>query len=370
MIRVLQCVNNMHRAGLETMIMNYYRNVDRTKVQFDFLTHRIYRSDYDDEIEKLGGRVYYAPRLYPHNYIKYFKWMKIFFKEHPEYQIIHSHIDTMSYLPLLAGKKSNIPVRIAHSHSTSIDIDLKYFIKQYYRSKINSVVTERLACGEDAGKFLFGSRKFTVIPNAVDASSFYYDINVRNKKREELGIINEFVVGHVGRICYPKNHRFIVDIFKEVLKIDSKSILLIIGDGEKEEEIKRYVNELNLSNNIRFLGNRSDVSELYQAMDVFILPSLFEGIPLAGVEAQFADLPCFFSNKVPTEVKFSEKAQFVRLEDSANIWAEKIISCKELTRCRDRSDIIDSYYDIKKVYKILEEYYLSFEDVGKGGGDL
>lgn len=138
-MRILQVVNDMHRAGLETMLMNYYRNIDRTKIQFDFLTHRPYKSDYDDEILSLGGRMYYAPRLYPQNYIQYFRWMDKFFEEHLEYQIMHSHIDSMSYLPLLAAKRANVPVRIAHSHNTSIDRDLKYPLKQLFRTRITKV---------------------------------------------------------------------------------------------------------------------------------------------------------------------------------------------------------------------------------------
>lgn len=366
MIRVLQCVNDMHRAGLETMLMNYYRNIDRDKIQFDFLTHRPNRSDYDDEIESLGGKVYYAPRLYPQNYLEYFKWMKQFFKDHTEYKIIHSHIDAMSYLPLLAAKNSNIPVRIAHSHSTSIDKDFKYILKQYFRFKINSVATERLSCGEEAGKFLFRDKHFDIIPNAVDASKFYYNQEMRKFKREKLGITDEFVIGHVGRISYPKNHKFLIDIFQEVLKIEPNSILLIVGVGEKEDEIKQYVKSLNLNDNVRFLGNRSDVSELYQAMDVFVLPSLFEGVPLVGVEAQFSDLPCYFSDKVPVEVKFNKKAQFVSLEETATTWAKKIIECKCFERSNSRCDIVNSHYDIKVAHKVLEDYYLSLLEDGKG----
>ena len=147
MIRILQCVNNMHRAGLETMLMNYYRNIDRDQIQFDFLTHRPERGDYDDEIEQLGGRVYYAPRLYPQNYPAYFAYMKRFFAEHPEYRIVHSHIDSMSYLPLLAAKKAGIPIRIAHSHNTSLDRDFKYLLKQYFRKRIPSVANVHLTCG-------------------------------------------------------------------------------------------------------------------------------------------------------------------------------------------------------------------------------
>ncbi len=365
MIRILQCVNDMHRAGLETMLMNYYRNIDRTQIQFDFLTHRPERSDYDDEIESLGGKVYYAPRLYPQNIPNYFKWMKQFFKEHPEYKIMHSHIDSMSYLPLLAGKKNNIPVRIAHSHSTSIDKDFKYALKQYYRLRINSAATNRLSCGDEAAKFLFRGKTFDIVPNAFEASKFYFNESVRKEKRKELGLTDEFVVGHVGRLCYPKNHRFLVDIFNEVLKIDSKAVLLIIGTGEKTEEIKNYVSELGINKNVKFLGNRSDVAELYQAIDIFALPSLFEGVPLVGIEAQFADLPCLFSDKVPTEVQFSDKARFIPLEAGAKKWAEYVVKCKGFDRSSTSDDIVNSHYEIRVAHEILEDYYLKIIKEGK-----
>lgn len=358
MIRVLHCVNNMHRAGLETMLMNYYRNIDRTKIQFDFLTHRPERSDYDDEIESLGGKIYHAPRLYPQNYPAYFRWMKNFFEEHPEYEIVHSHIDAMSYLPLHAAKKAKVPVRIAHSHSTGIDKDFKYILKQLFRSRITSVANNFMSCGKVAGTFLFNDKEFEIIPNAVEAEKFYFDPVVRSDKRKELGVETRFVMGHIGRICYPKNHRFLVEIFNEVFKVDSSAILLIIGVGEKEEEIRQYVSELNLNDSVLFLGNRHDVTELYQAMDVFVLPSLFEGVPLVGVEAQFSNLPCFFSNKVPTEVKFNEKTQFISLDSSAEIWAKRIVDCKGLDRASGVEDILISHYDIKIAHNILENHYL------------
>lgn len=358
MIRILQCVNDMHRAGLETMLMNYYRNIDRTKIQFDFLTHRPYRSDYDDEIEKMGGKVYYAPRLYPQNYPNYFKWMKNFFKEHPEYKIVHSHIDTMSYLPLLAAKKAGVPIRIAHSHNTSLDRDFKYLLKQYFRLKINSVCTHRLACGEEAGKFLFGNRSFKVIPNAIDAEKFYFNEELRNKKREELGIKSEFVIGHVGRLSYQKNHKFLIEIFKELLKTEPESLLLLVGVGEKEQEIRNQVEDLGIDDKVRFLGNRSDVNELYQAMDVFVMPSFFEGIPVVGVEAQFAGLPCIFSDKVPEEVKFSSKTNFISLNSSVVDWVTSIKEKMQMDRFMSNFDLCNNDYNIKSAHSILEEIYL------------
>lgn len=296
MIRILQCVNDMHRAGLETMLMNYYRNIDREKIQFDFLTHRPQRSDYDDEIESLGGKIYYAPRLYPQNYPKYFKWMKQFFSEHPEYKIIHSHIDAMSYLPLKAAKKANIPVRIAHSHNTAIDRDFKYLLKTYFRFKLPKVANYYCACGKEAGEFLFPGKEYMYVPNAIEIDRFLFNENVRMKKRRELGIKDEIVIGHIGRMSYQKNHKYLIDVFAEILKKRNDSILLLIGVGEKLDDIKKYVEKLGLSEQVRFLGNRADVDELYQAMDVFVMPSLFEGLPVVGVEAQFSGLSCIFSD--------------------------------------------------------------------------
>lgn len=363
MIRILQCVNDMHRAGLETMLMNYYRSIDREKIQFDFLTHRPERSDYDDEIESLGGKIYYAPRLYPQNYPAYFSYMRDFFKNHPEYQIMHSHIDSMSYLPLLAGKKAGVPVRIAHSHNTSIDKDFKYPLKQYFRFRITSAANHYLACGEEAGKYLFGNKEFKVIPNAVDASKFYFNELVRQNKRKELGYTKEFVIGHVGRISYQKNHKFLIEIFNELQKLETNAVLMLVGVGEKEPEIREQVKRLKLEEKVRFLGNRSDVNELYQAMDMFVLPSLFEGIPVVGIEAQFADLPCIFSDKIPKEVCFSKKSRFLGLDKRPLEWADTILEYKGIKRSSTNTDILNSHYDIKAAHNILEAYYMKIGEI-------
>lgn len=361
MIRILQCVNTMDRAGLETMLMNYYRNIDRNQIQFDFLTHRPTAGEYDEEIRQLGGHIYHAPRLYPQNYPAYFKWMRNFFAEHPEYKIVHSHIDAMSYLPLLAAKKNNIPIRIAHSHSTSIDKDIKYMLKQCYRRGLNRVATHRFACGEKAGEFLFRDCDFQVIPNAVNASDFCFNAQKRADKRRELGLTDEFTIGHVGRFYYPKNHKFLIDIFYALIRLRADARLVLIGKGEKESEIRDYVAKLGLTDRVHFLGSRSDTSDLYQAMDVFVLPSLFEGIPLVGVEAQMADLPCFFSDAVPKEVMFSDKVQFMPLSQPVQQWAEQIVAVDQ-TRNSHRECISNSPYDIKNAHEKLVDRYLRLID--------
>lgn len=362
MIRILQCVNIMDRAGLETMLMNYYRNIDRTLIQFDFLTHRAEIGDYEKEIMDMGGRVYHAPRLYPQNYPTYFKWMKNFFTDHPEYTIVHSHIDSMSYLPLLAAKKAGVPVRIAHSHNTKIQMDLKYPLKQYFRYKINSVCNFRLACGQEAGRHLFGTRKFHVIPNAICANDFLFDDTIRREKRDEIGIKNELIIGHVGRFSYQKNHEFLIEIFNEILKLVPDTKLLLIGVGKKENQIKKQMSTLGIDDSIVFLGNRSDVNELYQAMDVFVMPSRFEGIPVVGIEAQFSSLPCVFSTGIPKETKFSENVRFIDLSKSSQEWAKNVIDLHAAYNKRRHTSKIESKYDIASAYKTLEDYYLKLEN--------
>lgn len=361
MIRILQCVNNMHRAGLETMLMNYYRNIDRDQIQFDFLTHRPERGDYDDEIEQLGGRVYYAPRLYPQNYPAYFAYMKRFFAEHPEYRIVHSHIDSMSYLPLLAAKKAGIPIRIAHSHNTSLDRDFKYLLKQYFRKRIPSVANVHLTCGVEAGEFLFGDRNAQVIPNAVDAEKFYFDPQLRQKTREQLNLQEEFVVGHVGRMTYQKNHKKLIEIFNALQQKKPRSKLILIGVGEKESEVRRQVQDLGLENKVLFLGKQTAVNELYQAMDVFVLPSFYEGIPVVGIEAQLADLPCFFSDTVSREAVFNSRTYYMSLQEPAEQWADAILRQSSQLRSAEREEIIGSCYNIKHAYKMLQDFYLSVD---------
>ena len=198
------------------------------------------------------------------NYPKYFKWMEQFFKDHPEYQIVHSHIDAMSYLPLKAAKKAGVPVRIAHSHSTSIDRDFKYPLKQFYRYRIGSVLTDEFSCGKAAGEFLFRNDQFTLIPNAVEAECFYYKESISQEMRQVLEISEQtFVMGHVGRISYPKNHRFLIDIFKALHKIVPNSVLLIVGTGDMEDEIRNYAKESGVNDAIRFLGNQNDTANVH-----------------------------------------------------------------------------------------------------------
>lgn len=362
MIRVLQCVNDMHRAGLETMLMNYFRNMDRNEVVFDFLSHRPWKADYDDEIAELGGRVYYAPRLYPQKYPAYFRFMRSFFNQHHEYQIVHSHIDAMSYLPLLAAKRAGVPTRIAHSHNTGIDPDLKYPLKMYFRHRLPDVATDYVACGAEAGKFLFGDRPFIVVPNAVDASLFAYNQEVRNRVRRQLQLGDRFVIGSVGRLTYQKNLPFLVNVFNELVKLYPGSVLLIIGGGEEESALKKRVEKYGISDRVLFLGVRSDVNELYQAMDVFVMPSRYEGLPVVGVEAQFAGLPCVFSDRITQEIKLSSRASFLSLSLPPQQWARHVLGLRGQGPSR-AIPLGCKAMDIRYAKDMLRDYYLE-----KGSG--
>lgn len=352
MIRILQVVNIMDRAGLENVLMNYYRNIDRTKVQFDFLTHRTEIGAYDAEIMEMGGRIYKAPRLYPQNYPQYFRFMKKFFQEHQEYKIVHSHIDAMSYLPLLAAKHADIPIRIAHSHSTNVEKDFKYILKQFFRHNINFVSTHCAACSNDAGRFLFGKRDCIVIPNALDINKFKFNAAIRENKRNEMNINDAYVIGHVGRFTYPKNHKFLLDVFEKIATRDKQAVLLLIGAGELLEKIKLEIENKKISNRVVILSNRDDVHELYQAMDMFAFPSLYEGLGLAAVEAQISGLPCIVSECVPKEAKISENIEFLNL--NVDDWVEMIMQKRNESI---RNEIYSEKYDIVKSAEKLEEFY-------------
>lgn len=358
MIRILQVVNIMDRAGLETMLMNYYRNIDRSKIQFDFLTHRKNDGSYDEEIKMLGGNVYHAPRLMPQSYPAYFKWMKNFFAEHPEYKIIHSHIDTMSFFPLLAAKQSNIPVRISHSHSSKLDKDFKLPIKYTAKIFLPRVANYYYACGHHAGNFLYKDKSFTIINNACDVKKFTFDSDKRTSIKKQFGIENKFIIGHVGRYCYIKNQLFILDIFNEFLSLDNNSMLILIGKGPDENKIRQKIKDLNLEDKVILLIDRNDVNELYNIMDVFVMPSLFEGLPVVAVEAQINGLKCFMSDKISDEVKITDTLEMLSLDKSAKEWADIIYNANCERNPYAVNQIKEKGYDISIESKKLMDYYI------------
>ncbi len=236
-IRILNLFTIMNRGGAETMVMNYYRKIDRTKVQFDFLVHREQKGAFDDEIKELGGKIYHICPIYPHNFSKYKRMAAQFLDEHPEYHIIHSHISELGYFMLKEAYKRNIPVRICHAHNTYYGWDLKMFVRIYFKLNIRKYVTHMFACSMDAGEWLFGKRnhdRIRVINNAIDTSLFQYKESVRENVRKELGIQGKFVIGNVGRFEKQKNHTFVIDVFKKICKKRDDAVLLLVGGGKIE----------------------------------------------------------------------------------------------------------------------------------------
>lgn len=357
-IRILQVVTHMERGGLETMLMNYYRNIDRDEVQFDFLTHRDTKAAYDDEIESLGGKIYHLPKLNPFSK-SYLNALDKFFKEHKEYQIVHCHQDCLSGVMLKVAKKNGVRFTIAHSHNANQDKNLKYLIKVFEKRKIPKYADKLFACGDEAGRWMFNTDNFEVLNNAIDTDLYTYNEEKAGKVKKEFGIENKFVVGHVGRFSTQKNHEFLIDVFNEVQKIKEDSVLMLVGDGDLRPEIEQKVRDLGLSEKVIFTGVRSDVNDLMQGMDVFLFPSLYEGLPVTMVEAQASGLKCIISDKVPLECKMTENVVVVKLEESPQKWAKEILKYEKYERQNTKEEIVKSNFDIKANAKYLQEFYLS-----------
>ncbi len=361
-IRVAHVMGKMVSGGVESVVMNYYKNIDKDKVQFDFIidedsTHIPY-----EEIESMGGRLFLVPPY--QNIHSYIKTLKNIFKSE-KYKIVHSHLNALSVFPLYAAKKSDVGIRIAHSHSTSNNKEWKKNImKNILRpfSKVNA--THYFCCSELAGRWLFGNKVYDnnevkLINNAINVDKFIYDEHIRNMIRSELNIEDKFVIGHVGRFVEQKNHTGLIDIFNEIYKIDQSTVLVLVGDGQLLEDIRDKVNSLNLIDVVKFLGVRSDIDKILQGIDVFLLPSLYEGLPVVGVEAQAAGNLCILSSDMTKETKILETTKFFDLSKGAKEWARFILDeYKNFKRKDTKQEIINSNFEIKSEAKKLQNEYL------------
>jgi len=354
----------MNRGGLETMIMNYYRKIDRSRVQFDFLTHRpeTEKKDFDEEIRSLGGKIYHISELNPFS-VRYRTQLKNFFLEHPEYKVIHVHQDCMSSVILKVAKKCGIKTRIAHCHSSSQDIDIKYIIKLFYKHQIATYATDLMACGKQAGAWIFGKNStFSILPNAIDTELFAYSESIRKCLRANLGLNErDIVIGHVGRFNKVKNHSFMIDLFKTIHDKNANYKMVFVGDGILLNESINKAEQLGLKPNrdIMFLGLRNDVPELMQAMDIFLLPSKYEGLPMSIVEAQTAGLRCYISDKVPKDCVLTNLVTQLNLGLPIERWADEIMNSCKVDRSQYKSAIIESGYDITRNAEFLENFYIS-----------
>lgn len=362
-IVVAQIMGKWVGGGVEAVIMNYYRNIDRTKIQFDFICDSDSTNIPYDEIKKLGGKVIICPPY--QKVLKYEKFLIDLFKKN-NYKIVHSNINALSVFPLRAAKKAGVPIRIAHSHSTTNKKEWKKnLMKQALRPFSKKYATNYFACSELAGRWLFGDRTFeqgkvTIINNAIDLDKFKYSKKIGKEKRKELGIKDDtLVIGHIGRFVAQKNHTFLIDIFNELHKKKKNSILLLIGQGPLMDEIKEKVEMIGISDSVKFLGQRGDVDELYQVFDVFCLPSLYEGLPVVGVEAQATGNLCILSDDMTKETKVLDTTEFLSLKQSAQEWADTILILLKTYKKHNTKDEISKYgFNIENEAKKLEKYYI------------
>ena len=366
-IHVLVLITVMDRAGAETMMMNYLRNIDRDKIQMDFLINRVGNADYQKEIESLGSKVYHMCPMYPGKFHQYKKEFRRFLREHPWYTIIHSHLEERSYFALKIAKEEGVPVRIAHAHSVPQGKNLKMLMRLYFRKRLGKYYTHAFSCGEKPAEWLFGTTEgVTIMKNAIDTEAFQYHEMIRKEIRQSLKIKeNQLVIGHIGRFIQEKNQLFLVEIFHEVNKQCPDSKLLLIGGGKPKaeikykEKVKKKVEETGLGSKVQFLGVREDIEKLMQGIDVLVMPSFSEGFPVTLVEAQSAGVPCVVSDAVSNQVNVTGEIQYKSLAEDSIEWANKILSMAGADTVREDmgEKVARSGLDIKENAKWLEAFY-------------
>ena len=342
--------------------MNTYRNIDRSKIQFDFIVHTQKPCAYDNEIRVLGGRVYNAlPRYTGFNHFEYVhKWQE-FFKEHPEYRLIHGHVRSTAAIYLYIAGKYGLTT-IAHTHNTSSGTGLACIARELLKYPIRYLADYMFACSEAAGEFTYGKgckKNYRVVKNAIDTDNFKYNEPVRAKLRAELALGESFLIGHVGRFEAQKNHTFIIDIFEQIVLRNKTAKLILIGAGELLEEIAMKAKNKGVLEKIIFTGVKPNVFEYLQAMDVILFPSLYEGLPVAIVESQAAGLPHVLSDSISDEIDMGMNLiEFISLDKPAEFWAERILRKQNFKRVTDIQKIIANGYDIQENARFLQEFYL------------
>ena len=363
-IRILMLFTIMNRGGAETMVMNYYRNIDRTKVQFDFMVHRKERGAYDDEIEAMGGKIYRMMPLHPFTFGKYQKQIAKFFDEHQEYKIIHGHCSESGYFVYKEAHKRGIPVIIAHAHNSHALLDAKWFFRTYFKHAMRKYITQVFTCGEEAAQWLVGEKlapSAILQRNSIDTQIYAYQEANRCQIRKELNLPPDTIlIGHVGRFNKQKNHAFLIDIFHAFVQQHPHAHLVFVGVGELIEEIREKVQKLQLTEQVHFLGVRSDVPKLLHAMDLFLFPSFMEGLSVSMVEAQCAGLPCVVSDTIPVEVSMSDLVSFLPLKAPISEWVKEMefMINRDVEREIYPSVITEAGYDIQKNAEWLQNYYL------------
>ena len=354
-IRVAQVMGYMNGGGVESVVMNYYRHIDREKVQFDFIVCEGSTLVPREEIERLGGRIFMIPGY--REMTRYLSTLVSLFK-HKGWNIVHSHVNSLSVFPLYAAKRAGIPVRIAHSHTTSgKDGLVRNAVKNGLCRFSRLYPTHLAACSENAAAWLFGKgQPCALFPNGIDINQFKEARERRSEFRTQLGLSQEdFILGHVGRFVKVKNHAFLIEVYAALRELIPNARLLLIGDGPLREDIQHKIEQLNLADGVIMLGQRTDVPYLLAAMDAFCLPSLYEGMPVVGIECQAAGVPALASTGITKELRMSSLVEFESLEEPPGTWARHILDLSSFPAKYFSS--MDKY-DIDRCAGLLCDYYL------------
>lgn len=330
-IRVLQVLGTTDLGGAESRVMDLYRNMDRERVQFDFAVHTEKKGFFDEEIETMGGRIYRMPRFLVYNWYAYRKAWRLFFSEHPDYACVHGHMTSTAaiYLPLASA--AGVPRTVAHARSAGVDSGIKGVLTRLLRRSLYKKTEYCLAASALAGEAVFGRYAAAqgivhVVPNAVQLQKYEYDPDKRAKMRARLSLEGKFTVGHVGRFSPMKNHGFLLEVFRAVCDRRPESVLLLLGTGSGIQEAKQKAQALGIADRVLFLGQKGNVQDYYQAMDFFLFPSLYEGLPGTVLEAQAAGLPCLLSDTITREVGVTDLVTYKSLSDGPQAWAEEVLN--------------------------------------------
>lgn len=370
-VRILHVLGGVSLGGAESRIMDLYRNMDRNGIQFDFLIHSDSGKErkpefYEEEIQKLGGRLYVLPKFKLYNYFSYLRAVKQFFHAHREFAVVQGHMTSTASIYLPVAKKSGIPLVAAHARSAGVDRGPKGILTKWLRRPLLKRADYCLACSREAGQAVFGraweqSGKAFVIPNAIEAGKYIYNDRIRKEIRDTLKIEGCYVLGHVGRFHYAKNHEFLLEIFSEVRKkmepAGTRAVLMLLGEGSGMEDIRRKAQELDIAEDVLFMGNKTDVENYYQAMDYFVFPSRFEGLPGTVAEAQAAGLRCIISDRITKEAGFSSLVYYESIDAPAAAWAEYIAGHAYYERKNMEQTVKRAGFDVREQAALMTEFY-------------
>lgn len=366
-IRVLQVVGRMDRGGIENMIMNLYRHIDRDKVQFDFLAHYGREAAFNDEIRAMGGRIYEMPALKDEEHVYYWRLfayiraLKRFFKEHKEYKIIHGHMTNTAAIYMPIARKNGVTCLISHSHNTHGKAELLGTVTDFLQKPIYKYATDFFACSEGAEHWfypqeLIDSGRVHILPNAVDAAKFRFNPEARERIRKELSLEGKTVIVCVARFRFEKNQSFLIDALEYMKKEHPDVVLVFAGDGPCEDEVKEKTGAHNLEENTRFLGARTDIPDILSASDAFALPSIFEGLPVTVIEAQANGLHCVVTEGLTDEMNVLNMVKYV--PHSPEKWAQALWQASQQQRLDTYEQIKAQGYDINTTAPMLQNFYL------------